>query len=100
MFGNNLGNAALVAAAVARNNPRGGGGGNEPAKPRQEKRVANVYTPEAIHGIVNSEQREIRPGCWVPARPMGYRSLGFFHSVKAAWMVFTGRWDAVRWNEQ
>ena len=94
----------IVAAATVARSIKGSGGGKIPTpkkpEPKHEKRVANVFSPEAIQGLVNSASRETEPGIWVPARPMGYRSLGFFHSFKAAWMVFTGRWDAVRWHNQ
>jgi hypothetical protein len=34
---------------------------------------------------------------WVPARPLGYQS--FRSRLKLAWMVFTGRADALVWPE-
>lgn len=34
-------------------------------------------------------------GKWVPARPLGYPS--FTQRVRAAWLVFTGKADAVKW---
>jgi hypothetical protein len=36
---------------------------------------------------------------WVAARPMGWQGLGLFHRLRAAWLVFTGKADAVRWFE-
>lgn len=35
-------------------------------------------------------------GDWIPARPCGY--CGFFYRVKAAWGVFTGKYDALKWG--
>lgn len=35
---------------------------------------------------------------WVPCRPLGYAS--FRHRCKAAWMVFTGKADALIWEQQ
>ena len=32
---------------------------------------------------------------WVPARPEGYWTLG--NRIKAAWLVFSGKADAVKW---
>jgi hypothetical protein len=32
---------------------------------------------------------------WVPARPLGYG--GIVRRIKLAWMVFTGKADAVTW---
>ena len=34
-------------------------------------------------------------GEWMPARPMGYMSLRY--RLKAAWLVLTGRADALIW---
>lgn len=34
---------------------------------------------------------------WTPARPMGLQSIGLRVRLKAAWLVFTGKADAVRW---
>lgn len=34
---------------------------------------------------------------WVPARPLGYAS--WRTRLKAAWLVFTGRADAVTWPQ-
>ena len=36
---------------------------------------------------------------WTPARPMGWQGLGLRHRLRAAWLVFTGKADAVRWFE-
>lgn len=44
----------------------------------------------------NGVQAEIN-GRWVPARPEGYATLR--HRIKCAWLVFTGKADAVRWPE-
>lgn len=35
-------------------------------------------------------------GQWVPARPEGYAS--FRSRVRAAWLVFTGKADALTWG--
>lgn len=35
---------------------------------------------------------------WVPARPIGYAS--WRKRVNAAWLVFTGRADAVLWPQE
>ena len=37
-------------------------------------------------------------GYWVPARPLGWQSIRY--RLKAAWLVFTGRADAVTWYRQ
>lgn len=36
-------------------------------------------------------------GSWYPARPLGYPSLR--HRFRCAWLVFTGKADAVIWPE-
>lgn len=36
-------------------------------------------------------------GKWVPARPIGFQSLG--SRLRATWLVFTGRADALIWPE-
>lgn len=45
----------------------------------------------------NDTQREIEQGVWVPARPIGSTFRG---RLRAAWMVLTGRADAVVWPGQ
>ena len=37
-------------------------------------------------------------GAWVPARPLGYSSIK--QRVKCAWLVFTGKADALLWRGQ
>lgn len=37
-------------------------------------------------------------GQWVPARPLGW--TGLLYRLRAAWMVFSGRADAVTWPRQ
>lgn len=37
-------------------------------------------------------------GVWVPARPCGFYSIG--NRLRCAWLVFTGRADAVVWPGQ
>lgn len=37
-------------------------------------------------------------GRWVPARSLGYHSIR--HRIRAAWLVFTGRADALTWPGQ
>lgn len=41
---------------------------------------------------------EIEPGKWVPARPLAFMSVG--QRVKATWLVWTGRADALIWPGQ
>jgi hypothetical protein len=37
-------------------------------------------------------------GRWVPARSMGFQSFG--SRLRATWLVFTGRADALLWERQ
>lgn len=34
---------------------------------------------------------------WTPARPVGFYGLCLRYRLRAAWLVFTGRADVVRW---
>jgi len=43
-------------------------------------------------------QTELSDGRWVPARALGFMSFG--QRVKAAWLVFTGKADALTWPGQ
>lgn len=59
-----------------------------------------VMTNDWIKGL-----RENRAGVkfqdttiWVPARPEGFASP--WHRIKATWLVFTGRADALLWFGQ
>lgn len=36
---------------------------------------------------------------YTPARPLGLQGLGIRLRIRAAWLVFTGQADAVRWFE-
>lgn len=58
-----------------------------------------VYTPEQLKRMDNC-QKEVKPGRWVAARPLGWQGLCLFKRLKAAWAVFTGRADVLRWEGQ
>lgn len=59
-------------------------------------RTPNLYTLENLIRTANSGVSSGLPdGRWVPARPLGFYSIG--NRIKCAWMVFTGRADAVVW---
>lgn len=47
---------------------------------------------QVIHG---PNQQEYAPGQWGPARPLGFAS--FKYRIRAAWLVFTGKADAIIW---
>jgi hypothetical protein len=46
--------------------------------------------------IIEGPKRNMGSG-WVPARPEGFASLG--NRLRCAWLVFTGKADAVTWPE-
>ena len=55
----------------------------------------NIITVESVrqaevHAYVN--------GNWVPARPLGF--FGVVGRLKAAWLVFSGKADALIWEGQ
>ncbi|MCY1279639.1 hypothetical protein D9M68_18100 [compost metagenome] len=52
--------------------------------PNQDRVAAGISTPKGIK--------------WVPARGMGYPS--FRSRVRLAWLVFTGKADALVWEQQ
>lgn len=59
-------------------------------------RAPNIYTFESLRQVTDgSTQAEIEPGKWAPARPLGFYSIG--SRLNAAWMVFTGKADALIW---
>ncbi len=62
-------------------------------------RIPLVYTASEIVNWTVSEEHA--PGKWRPARPCGFCDLSWDHfkmRVKAAWRVFTGRYDALNWQ--
>lgn len=67
--------------------------------------VPSIFTPEAVKDIATSMSRKITEEptgkeMWVPCRPMGNPSLGFFHRLIVTWRVFTGQYDVVKWKQQ
>jgi len=56
----------------------------------------NHITSFALHNLIDCEV-EI-DGIWCPARPAGYAS--FLNRFKLAWLVFTGKADALIWHKQ
>lgn len=58
-------------------------------------RGVNILTTKDVQNIALMSHIEIYPGKWVPRRPEGSSSFKF--KIKAAWLVFTGRADALIW---
>lgn len=63
------------------------------------KRHPNLISAyQMCSGFFNDTETLLPSGDWVPARPEGFASLWW--RFRAAWMVFTGRWDALFWAGQ
>jgi hypothetical protein len=62
------------------------------------KKTPSIYTLENLVRTANSVQAWLPDGRWVPARPEGFWSIRY--RWKAAWLVWTGRADAVIWPGQ
>ena len=45
-------------------------------------------------------EREMAPGLYVPARPVGHNAWSFTWRWVAAWNVLIGKWDCVVWDGQ
>jgi hypothetical protein len=59
-------------------------------------KAPNILKFDDVDGRHGQSEAKIN-GRWVPARPVGYLSLGW--RIKLAWMVFTGKADAFVWPE-
>jgi hypothetical protein len=55
----------------------------------------STYTFERLAKITNGNCQAGINGKWYPARPCGFYSWG--NRIKTAWLVFTGRADALIW---
>ena len=62
----------------------------------------NIFWIDRLLDGIKQNQTEIKAPngseVWVPARPLGFSSLGY--RLKATWLVFTGQADALRWRGQ
>ena len=57
-----------------------------------------VKFEKIVQGHYDDCQAEVEKGKWAPARPLGYDS--FRSRLRLAWMVFTGKCDALKWPGQ
>lgn len=55
----------------------------------------NIWNLQNLMYWCNRNQTEIRPGVWVPSRPIGLDTIN--NRIYAAWLVFTGAADALVW---
>ena len=60
--------------------------------------VPTIYTPEQL--LDSNTQAGLPDGRWVAARPLGWQGWSLRTRIQTAWKVFTGRWDALRWEGQ
>jgi hypothetical protein len=58
------------------------------------KRSPNLLTLDSVLDTCYHCKADI-DGQWVPARPVGFWSIG--HRIRCAWLVFTGKADALKW---
>lgn len=63
-----------------------------------EKQWPNIVCVTRVVESAKSTQAGLPDGRWVPARPLGFAS--FTQRIKAAWLVFTGKADALTWPGQ
>lgn len=57
-----------------------------------------MYTIKEITEIIRTAQTEINEK-WVAARPINYKYVSILNKIKDAWMVLTGKADAIMWEE-
>lgn len=58
----------------------------------------NIWMLEDLLRFAPTHGTQLSNGLWVPARPLG--GCGWPWRLRAAWLVFTGRADAVTWPGQ
>lgn len=56
------------------------------------------YTAEQVMSWTVSEEYE--PGTWRAARPYNLGGFKLIWRLKLAWGVFTGKFDALKWNDE
>ena len=57
-----------------------------------------AYSLRELYETTIQAEREIRPGVWVPARPVTRQHL-LVNRMRNAWLVLIGKADAVVWPE-
>lgn len=59
-----------------------------------------IYEVQNLFNMLarNDSQAGLPDGRYVPARPLGFQS--WHYRLRATWLVFTGRADAVTWEGQ
>lgn len=64
---------------------------------KKKLKGVNVWTLDELKFHTNTVSVQLKDGTWGPARPIGHD--GFLTRLKAAWMVFTCKADALIWPE-
>lgn len=64
----------------------------------KRRRLPNIIGVLSVVKHANSCQAGLPEGRYVPARPIGWQSWTM--RFKAAWLVFTGKADALTWPSQ
>lgn len=62
---------------------------------KQTIRDELMVTLRSVVDTASAIQTEVKPGVWVPARPMRYQSI--VRRIKDAWLVLIDRADALVW---
>jgi len=60
------------------------------------KRTPNFFIADALKHWDSDTQ--LKSGAWVCARPLGRPGFNLKIRIKAAWLVFTGRADVLKWG--
>lgn len=56
-----------------------------------------IWNLDWLMKTASSCTAEVRPGVWVPSRPINTRHEPWSVRLRATWLVLTGRADAVVW---
>lgn len=60
---------------------------------------STYYVDDIIHrDSYRTDQAEYERGVWLAARPLGFQGIRLRARLKAAWAVFTGQADVLRWG--
>ncbi len=61
-------------------------------------RHTSIVSINSILKFATGTQTQVSNGKWVPARPCGFSS--WRNRLHATWLVFTGKADALIWEDQ
>lgn len=63
-------------------------------------RNPSIWTAQEIKEWDASVSMPNKNGNYIPARPLPFYGLRFFKNIKIAFAVFTGKYDALNWEDQ